>query len=351
MSIRVYPGFDPFYVTPNIKGIYDVFGTPRLRYTCRGFPAFDQKHLAFVVEAPECKVYIDHADDSNLSIEAIEWCDVYGKVNLELSKVPPDYAAKVLPLGPSFPFRFWGSLASAALALRSFALCRARLPSVKEHFANWRRQYKYRHPESAYEPGRSEADYIFFSSTIWKREPQCNLYRSRYVEACRALEGVRFEGGFLPRWRNDVPGYEQYTVTPRPSHREYLRNTKRSAVVFSTPAVKGCHGWKLGEFLAMGKAIVSTPLSREVPAPLAHGEQIHFVDGSPESIQEAVRRICRDADYRRHLENNARAYYLEYLQPRRVIERLLSSARSRLHQTEFLKKQQAQGARLSGIAS
>lgn len=123
-----------------------------------------------------------------------------------------------------------------------------------------------------------------------------------------------------------MPGFEQYTTERRYSLKEYLSKLKRSAVAFNTPAVHSCHGWKLGEFLALGKAIVSTPLTRALPAPLLHGEHIHFVDGSPDSIREAVCLICRDISYRQRLERSARAYYLQYLQPQHVIERILAVA-------------------------
>ena len=78
------------------------------------------------------------------------------------------------------------------------------------------------------------------------------------------------------------------------------------------------------DFLALGKAIISTPLTRQMPAPLVHGEHVHFVDGSPEQIEEAIQRICNDAPYRRRLEQAARDYYVKYLQPTSVIRRILA---------------------------
>src|SRR5262249_47673698 len=104
---------------------------------------------------------------------------------------------------------------------------------------------------------------------------------------------------------------------------EYLAKTRSSALVFNTPAVWSCHGWKLGEFLALGKAIISTPLVRELPAPLVHGCHIHYVDGSLDSIRAAIQLLLNDHDYRKHLERNAYDYYSSFLSPKRVVERLL----------------------------
>lgn len=109
---------------------------------------------------------------------------------------------------------------------------------------------------------------------------------------------------------------------------EYIQKTKKSAVAFNTPAVHGCLGWKLAEFLALGKAIISTDVGRVLPVPLVHSEHVHFVDGSESSIREAVKRITSDEAYRAKLEAGAREYYDVYLAPRKVIERVMHAAGS-----------------------
>jgi glycosyltransferase involved in cell wall biosynthesis len=144
------------------------------------------------------------------------------------------------------------------------------------------------------------------------------------------MASIEFEGGFAPPGNDiEVTGYEEHTVVRRYGIAEYIAKTKRSLAVFNTPAVHDCLGWKLGEFLALGKAIISTPLAREMPADLVHGKHVHFVDGSEESIREAISLIQINPDYRKNLEFNARQYYLEYLKPARVIDRLIDFASSR----------------------
>jgi hypothetical protein len=251
-------------------------------------------------------------------------------VNLDPAHVPPAHAHKVLPIGPTFPFKVFGPAQCWWNAARNYLLAGKRIELVKSHFARWRAHWKYRLPGAAYVPGRSEPDYVFFSATLWKQEAAgCNDYRARFIDACLSLDWLRFEGGFAQRWQ--VPGYEKYSVSHRPSHPEYVEKTKRSTVVFNSPTVAGCHGWKLAEFLAMGKAILSLPPKRELPAPLRHGEHVHYVEPTAESMREAITRIARDEEYRRKLEHNARAYYQEYLQPKRVIERLLAAAQGQRH--------------------
>ncbi len=89
---------------------------------------------------------------------------------------------------------------------------------------------------------------------------------------------------------------------------KWLQKTKQSAVVFNTPAFWNCHGWKLGEYLAMGKCILSTDLSNDLPCPLEHGVNIHIVENSELAMREALCYILSHPDYRHALEQEAAHY-------------------------------------------
>jgi glycosyltransferase involved in cell wall biosynthesis len=80
----------------------------------------------------------------------------------------------------------------------------------------------------------------------------------------------------------------------------------------------------LGEFLAMGKAIISIPLSNELPEELIHGKNIHIVTDISE-IEGAIKLLLNNHDYRRNLENGAKIYYSKYANPKSVIEYILKN--------------------------
>ncbi len=324
---RIYPAFNALYYSFYLAGLRQLCGRSGLAYRRGGFPQFGHHSLALETagDRPR-KLFISASDGSVLQPMALSWCDVLGKANLDPEDVPPEDAARCLAIGPSFPVRIWSPGAAMTMALVNFLRCRGRVDSPREHFANYRRQYVYRLPLSAYEPEPSEPGYVFFASSLWKKETATNRFRANFVKACRSLPSLDFEGGFIRRTYNDIPGFERLTVERRYPAAEYQRKIKRSAVVFNTPAVSSCHGWKLAEFLALGKAIVSTPPVRALPAPLIDGVHIHLVDGSERAIRLAVERLTDDSEYRRRLEENARAYYLRYLSPTRVIQRLLETA-------------------------
>lgn len=330
--VIVYPAFDALYYSFYLQGLFETFGASAVRFSYRGFPEFSSEYLAFVVrDGGELRMVVDAYDGATLKDTApLQWCDVYGKINLLRSRVPEAEAHKCVAIGPSFPVRVWPWPEAAWRALAHYRRG-APLKSAREHFANYFRQRRYRLPLEAFIPGEVRENYVFFSSTIWPEEeaPGTNRSRAAFMEACKSFGGLVFEGGFSPpRSPEERAGYEAHIAPRRFPFREWLEKTKASMVVFNAPAMWQSHAWKLPEFMAVAKAIVSMPLSRELPAPLVHGEHVHYVDGSPEALREAIALIVKNRDYRRRLERGARGYYLNHLAPQRVIERLLRHGRA-----------------------
>jgi hypothetical protein len=335
-AIVIYPVFDAFYYSFYIQGIIEVFGQSNIHFSSRPFPHLSSGCLAFIFrDQKELRVVVDAYDGAvitNYNSSGMEWCNVYGKVNLAQPLIPKEHAYKCLPIGPSFPVQLWGLIESCRLALRNYCVSvdynfkQRGINSSREHFANYIRQYKYRLPVRSFVPGLPSDNYIFFSSTIWHEDeaPRTNEYRASFMTCCKSLKSVTFEGGFSPPPSSrQAARYKEHLAPKRYPFPEWLEKTKTSALVFNTPAVWQSHTFKLAEYLALGKAIISTPISRELPAPLVHGRHIHSVDGSLDSIRAAVHLLLNDRDYRIHLEKNAYDYYSSFLSPRRVIERLL----------------------------
>jgi glycosyltransferase involved in cell wall biosynthesis len=335
-TITIYPTFDAVFYSFYIQGLIEVFGPSNIHFSSRPFPSLPSVCLAFILRGQrELRVVIDAYDGAMITNHiGLEWCEVYGKVNLAWQLIPKEHAHKCLPIGPSFAVQVWSPVKSWWVALRNYRVCvDYRLSSVEinssfKHFANYRSQYKYRLPVSCFVPGLSRDNYIFFLSTLWKEEgaPRTSEYRALFIESCRSLAGVTFEGGLVPSpsWSMQNLGRFANYIAPRlVPLPEWLEKIKSSACVFNTPAVWSSHTWKLAEFLALGKAIISTPLARELPTPLLHGHHIHYVDGSLDSIRGAIDLLLNDHDYRKHLERNAYDYYSSFLSPKRVIERLL----------------------------
>lgn len=166
-------------------------------------------------------------------------------------------------------------------------------------------------------------------ATLWQSEQgvtQTNNQRLAFLKACTANKNIEFEGGLLAD--ENHPNYATFKpfVFARPySLKSYLKKTKSSAIVFNTPAVHDCLGWKLAEFLALGKPIISTPLTYPLPKILTHGEEYHLVE-KIEDLDDAIKMLIDNPEYAKRLQKNAERYFTAYVAPERVIKRIFEKS-------------------------
>ena len=244
---------------------------------------------------------------------------------------------KLVAIGPEFGVTLGSRFSTIIRCLKLF-LKGSKYSSIS--FKGYLRDYLYtnirRRPIEAYEcETKVRHNYIFHASTLWYNKfaaTDTNMYRGEFLKACKKA-GINIEGGLfyvnsdsvlqeMPDYPKYKEEYKDFIYESRLSMDDYIRKTKESVVVFNTPSVCECHGWKLAEYLCMGKAIISTPLTRELPAPLEHGKHVHFVN-SVDEIYDAVVKINSDEHYRKQLEEGARDYYEKWIAPEVVIQRLL----------------------------
>lgn len=252
------------------------------------------------------RVWVDTEDSSRPLQQGADWPEIVARINTG----PVCGTAVEVPLGPLFGVRMWRLPAGYLVALR---LWRGGMDLVSA-LKSVRYQGIARVGIEAYVPGRSDPNYLFARSQVWTVNADlANQARANFVAAVRDLP-------------IEVDVAMVHGRSARMNLSRYLAKTARSAVVFNTPAMHNCLGWKLGEFLALGKAIVSLPFEHALPSPLVHGEHIHFVPNDVDAIRAAVTEIIRNHRYRRHLEVGARRWFDEHMSPQRVGERLVQAA-------------------------
>jgi len=328
--IRIHPGYNAFYYSYYMWGLINRFGWNNIEFTRQGFPDLHHHCLCITcdIDQESKKIYISAGDGTGLNKNGLEWCDFCGKVNVDPNDSDGQYQFKIMPIGPSFGIRYLAFPQFLMQSLFTFSIARKEINNPREHFANYYRQWRYRLPLEAYKPGQSSTDYVFSAHSLWSKEHKINEWRSMFMEVCTSIPGIEFEGGFSKKRYKIIPGYEEFTIDKRYSHREYIQKIKNSMVVFNTPAVQDCLGWKLGEYLALGKAIITTPITRELPAPLVDGEHVHYLKNpSKKTIHEAIERISADKSYRTKLESGSHRYYKEHLEPNRVISYLIDAVK------------------------
>lgn len=344
MKIFIDPRGTYNYATYYIYGLEQVFGRKCLCYDMGPFKDLCyasrrelNSGIPIVIRADrDYRIFLDLEDYATIFEDRYEWCNVYGKVNP--TKEQCDTLDKLIPIGPEFGIQLQGRVRTLLLALHNYL--RGRKDSVRD-VKEYLKIYAYtfvrrRRMEQFLTPVQERQNYIFHASTLWYNEfaeTHTNLYRGEFLKAC-AKAGVEIDGGLyylgeepyvlkeMPNYARYKSEYKDFIYTERLPIDDYIRKTKESTFVFNTPSVCGCHGWKLGEYLCMGKAIISSPLTRELPGSgLVHGENVHFVS-SPDEIYAAVCKLRDDDGYRKKLEEGAKKYYEEYVSPQAVILRI-----------------------------
>lgn len=315
---------DLLYSSYYIYGLKKVFG--KVRFSSKYFSQFKHNNGYFpVVIKDKDKLYklvFDYGDTYKVDEFALEWSDVYGKININNDRFDLSNNPKVVTLGPGFGFKIYPKYKTIGLALLNYLRSWNRIPNKRRFFSDYWAQFK-REPIEYYQPNLSKRDYIFFAGALWKKEEETNRLRANFIKGCKRVPEINFEGGFAPRSRNDIQGFEDLTMHASVPISDYLIKLKESAVVFNTPAILDCHGWKMGEFMALGKAMISTKPKNQLVHPLIDREHIHFVSGEEEDIYEAVKQLTQDDAYREKIEHNIRQYYVNYVSPEVSVMRLI----------------------------
>lgn len=324
MRIYVDPACDILYSS------YYLFGFKELEFevifTSKYFDLFElnNQFLPIVVEKNNqfFRVIIDYGDGANIDQIAYGWSDRYFKINCKYGDLSE--FGKLICIGPSFGINIYTKHQLFILGISNFIKARKRIHNVKRFFSNYkallgRLSYNY------YTIKKPRTNYIYFMASIWKNEKETNNFRLNFIKACQAIKGVDFEGGFAPRSNGDNLGYDNFVTNSRISLKEYVNKIKDSEVVFNTPAVLHCHGWKLAEFLALGKVIISTPISRALPEDLVDKKNLLVTDGTQYDIELKIKEIISNPVLSDELSFQARKYFDTYLSPKSVCQIIVDS--------------------------
>jgi glycosyltransferase involved in cell wall biosynthesis len=332
-QIIIDPNIDIQYSAFYIHGLRQVFGMKNVRFAAKSqiglFSSSGTNVFSFIVykknRKPEyTKVAIDYADFNYiLDKETYNWADIYGKINTNWKKTPADQYPKIVCLASNFGIRCFSYFESLIFSLSNYV--KIRPSKKKKFFAQYYKQNKKLWLKD-YLASKPENNYIFSANTLWhsdewnRLDETTNKIRADFMDICLSLPHMEFEGGFLPSLLGNE-NHKHLQLIHTFSHREYIDKLRKSILAFNTPAVWNCHGWKLSEFLCLGKAIISTPLSNDLPAPMIHGESVHFIKDMSE-LPDAILLLNENKEYRSRLEKGAREYYEKYVSPAAVIKLL-----------------------------
>ena len=335
-KVIINPVIDIPYASFFIIGLQKVFGKRNVyfanKYQLNLFIKQEKVlNISFLIidslSKESIKVSIDHGDVNKIIDQSTyEWADIYGKVNTNWELTPKEKYPKLVCLATNFGIRGVTFIESVYFSIQNYFVVKPK--ELKRYFAKYIKQRNKLWIEE-YPLSNPVKGYVFSVNTLWysdeynRLNETTNKIRADFMDICLSMPEICFEGGFVPSQLGNE-NYKHLLLEKSLSQSEYIDKLRKSIFAFNTPAVWNCHGWKLGEYLCMGKAIISTPLSNDLPAPLIHGESIHFVNNQKELI-EAIQLLNENEGYRMKLEKNARDYYEKYVSPEAAI-RLLGFA-------------------------
>lgn len=326
MKVIIDPEDDILYMSFYLKGLQELYGHGRIEYRRHAFdelpPEARFTHtVRFILRngTMERRYVIDTTDPCSVDQTLYQWCDVYGSVNANFAQTPTELHGKLVALCPSFAIRQVGTIRALLQATRNVVTTHG---NCHKQLGRWKRLLQ-RPTLEDYVPCDSRENYLFHLSTLWqsdewnRNDEGVNFRRAEFIRACRELAPqVAFEGGLVSSRTDDkAMQFSDCFCQHYPSDQS-LELTRQSILVFNTPAYWNCHGWKLGEYMALGKAVLSTPLSNDLPAPLIHGKHLHIVKNpTRETLKENILQLIGDDTYRHNLECNLRQYWETYGTP------------------------------------
>lgn len=153
---------------------------------------------------------------------------------------------------------------------------------------------------------------------------EINDVRAECVRVLRKEFGSRFFGG-LAR--------DEYSLSLHPdcvladtglsNKRNYLKTLAEFPVCVATTGLNGSTGWKMAEYVAFSKAIITEPLLYEVPGNFSAGSN-YLEFSTPADLVEAAARLFDDPALRAQMMANNHRYYLEHVRPDALVRHSLS---------------------------
>lgn len=152
-----------------------------------------------------------------------------------------------------------------------------------------------------------------------------NARRSELITAMRDAFGSRFVGGFVPNDYARQHFGDQLSTAPS-SQSEYLELVHSCRICISTVGLHGSNPWKLVEYLAGSRAIVSEPLVFPVPEPL--DTAVRTFSTAQECVAIVDGLLTRPNDLG-ELEREAAAYWSDNVRPDVLVRKRLEEALAR----------------------
>jgi len=264
--------------------------------------------------------------------ELLECCDLYFKRSYyadEIARLPVTLESKIVPFGMNYACRTRGKYLPAIVGSMLGRLRRAVSggPAALKD-ALLQVLMIPRHELFELEPSVPLRPEIVFQTRVWT-EADCsteaieplNESRVALARALRQSFPKHFRGGVIPTKLARERYPDALTAEPtRPAG--YLTASRESLIGISTRGLHHSTPFKLPEYLAGSKCIVSEPVRNALPDGLEEGRELVWFRGVDECL-ERCEELLRRPERARELRHNAWKYYQEHVAPAAHVRKCL----------------------------
>jgi hypothetical protein len=180
-----------------------------------------------------------------------------------------------------------------------------------------------------YYPLKSRRNRILFLTRVWDPEKapsdagkelrlRLNKTRTECIEACKKQYGDLFTGGLFMEYyaKKNYPSLAMPSDFTNKS--SYLQSVKEHTICISTTGLSNSIGWKLGEYVAASRVIVSEPLHFELPGNFEKGKN-YFEFETSEQLLARIDYLLSNPDVIIETMKNNHYYYNNFVRPQNLI--------------------------------
>ena len=370
-KIKVFPLSDSQYTSQVYSGLFDLAAareidleftwSPQVSIRERGWGSKRNHRIVYMEiwensNGPPCKVCYDMLDGPEIiSIEGLEQCDVYFKRSYSQKCINsrsdtgwqldhPEWRDKILPYGLNYP------------CSTKFEFSKLKRHLIFNYATGWyyqdpigklrllaKRLIKGAPSAAAIyevEPDEEAEPYILFQTrlfdphrhppTYFEENVNLNNFRVAVIQALKKAFGDKFIGGLIPN-PYAVEHHSDLLTTQETSQQKYAELVRKCQVVVFTRGLRQSIGWRLPEYLAMSRCIVSEPLEYELPSPLQDGKNYLLFD-SPDECVELCKRLLSDKSLVQDMRNDNFNYYMKYVRPASLIRNTIAAAKEKVRE-------------------
>lgn len=151
-----------------------------------------------------------------------------------------------------------------------------------------------------------------------------NQSRIALIRELKRELGAHFIGGLQNTAYARVQAPDLISTMPS-ARRDYIQLVRDAAIVVSSSGLLKSNGWKLGEYVALGKCIVSEPIHTQLPGDFAENKNYLKYESVVECL-ENITSLMSSPDNIAAMEQQNSVYFREYLEASAIMWNILSLA-------------------------